>query len=327
MLFAALFGSVAKIDAGEILVADRLSNSVFRYSPGGSFLGTLVSNDTTHLNAPTGIQVSPDKSKLYVSSSQTNSVVVYNYNYANATATYAQTITDNLNFPSSILFSPTGDKFYVSNFASTSTSSGSVAVGVSQFNANGTSAGPNIVGGSLLQSTGLQWAANNELLVGGFNGVISKSTGGVAALSDYISPPPVLSGASGLLRVGTSLYVSAMFVPAVYKFDISGTPTIDNSFTISSLAFPQTVMLDPSGTGLLVGVLGSSAGNGNITHLGFNGILDPITVFAAHGDGTSGFQEATAMVYVVPEPSTFVLAFIAAALLLGRRGKILRYTF
>jgi hypothetical protein len=285
----------------EILVADRLSNSVYRYSTSGSFLGILVDHDDTHLNQPTGIQLSPDASKLYVSSSQTNSVVIYDYDYVSAT--YSQTITQNLTFPNSILFNAAGTKFYVANFAFNIVDDVPVPVGVAQFNANGTSAGPNIVGGSILQATGLEWASDNELLVGGFGGLVAKSTLGVSVLTDYITSPPILSGASGVLRIGTDLYVSALFVPAIYKFDITGAPAVVNSFTINSLAFPQGVIAAPDGNGLLVGVLGTIAGTGNISRIGFNGALDPISVFAPNGDGTNGFQEATAMV-VVPEPAS-----------------------
>jgi hypothetical protein len=289
--------------AAEILVADRLSNSVYRYSTSGSFLGILVDHDNTHLSQPAGIQVSPDGTKLYVSSSQTNSVVVYDYDYSAATATYSQTITQNLSFPNSILFNAAGDKFYVSNFAFDIVDDVPVPVGVSQFNADGTSAGANIVGGSILQTTGLQWASDDELIVGGYNGLVAKSSGGVSALADYINPTPALSGASGVLRIGTDLYVSAMFVPAIYKYDITGAPAVVSSFTINTLPFPETLIAAPDGNGLLVGVLGNIAGTGNISRIGFNGALDPITVFAPSGNGITAFQEATAMV-VVSEPAS-----------------------
>src|SRR5215469_17658766 len=66
--------------SAEILIADRLTNSIYRYTPDGQFLGVLV-NDPTNLNAPSGIQISPDRTELYVSSSNNSQVVRYDYNF------------------------------------------------------------------------------------------------------------------------------------------------------------------------------------------------------------------------------------------------------
>jgi len=289
--------------AGEVLVADRLTNSVYRYGDNGTYLGPLLSADP-NLNQPTGIQVSPDKTKLYVSSSQTNSVVEYQYNYSAGTATYSKTITENLNFPNSILFNADGSKFYVSNFFKV-VGTAVVPVGVAQFNADGTSAGPNLVGGQLLSASGLAWSSTGQLLVGGHSpGMISQSDPALTVLADFMAPAPGLSGMSGLLRQGNDLYGAGMFASTLYKFDATTKAVLASA---PGLSFPQAIMAAPDGDGILVGILGVINGEGSITR--FSSDLTSSSVFAAAGSG--GFIEATAFVHV-PEPSSLVLAGFAA---------------
>jgi sugar lactone lactonase YvrE len=71
--------------AADLLVVDRLSNSVYRYSAGGALLGTVIDN-SADLNQPTGIGLSPDFKELYVSSSQHNHVMKYDYEAATGVA-------------------------------------------------------------------------------------------------------------------------------------------------------------------------------------------------------------------------------------------------
>ena len=101
----------------DLLVADRLSNSVYRYSAAGALLGTVVDN-SADLNQPTGIGMSPDFTELYVSSSQNNRVLKYDYDPATGVATNPTIFadaTDGLAFPNDIKFSPDGSKVYVAN--------------------------------------------------------------------------------------------------------------------------------------------------------------------------------------------------------------------
>lgn len=305
--------------AGEILVADRLSNSVYRYGEDGTYLGVVLDNDS-HLNQPTGIQISPDQTRLYVSSSQTNSVVEYDYSYGGS-ATYSQTITENLNFPNAIRFSPDGSKFYVSNFFKVVQDEQGedhvVPVGVAQFNADGTTAGPNLVGGALLSASGLEWDSGGNLLVGGFApGMISQSNPELTSLANFLGPTAALAGLSGLFRQGNDLYATAMFASTLYKID-EQTRSVLASYP--GLAFPQAIMAAPDGNGILVGILGVSNGAGHIAR--FNTGLTTTSVFAPAG---IGFTEATAFVHVTPEPSSLALAMLAAAGLLALRPKKLR---
>jgi DNA-binding beta-propeller fold protein YncE len=307
--------------AKEILIADRLTNSVYRYSESGTKLGILLT-DNVNLNQPSGMQVSPDLTKLYVASTQNNQVVRYDYNFAAGTATNPTVFADaadGLAFPSSIIFNPAGNKVYISNLGGT---------GVAQFNTDGTSAGAPISGGSSFQLTGMAFAPGGELLVGGFmnlagtDGSVAKSDAGITALADFVAPNPAILGTAGLLRVGNDLYVSGLFAGTLRKFNAT-TGAADGAFAVNGLSFPQGIIAAPDGNGMLVGILGVVAGGGSIARYGFDGT--PLGVFApAQGDPMNGFTEPTSMV-VVPEPASVVLVGVALAVLVaGARCRVCR---
>jgi hypothetical protein len=314
--------AAAFCQAGEFLVSDRLSNSVYRYSDGGTFLGTLLT-DNVNLNQPSGLQISPDHKTLYVASSVNSQVVRYDYNYAAGTATNPTVFASTgLMFPNYILFSKDGSKIYVSNLGGS---------GVAQFNTDGTSAGPPINGliggGSIFQYSGLAHAPTGELLVGGFQdfpagtaGSIAKSNAAISSISDFVAPSPTLNGAGNLLVIGNDLYATAGFAGRLNKYNAT-TGAVDAAFNApTNLPFPASMIAAPDGNGILVGVLGATDGDGNISRFGFDGT--PLGVFAQASPG-NGFREPTGIIYVnVPEPATVgllgiaVLAFGAVA---GRR--------
>jgi DNA-binding beta-propeller fold protein YncE len=313
---------VALCQAGEFLVSDRLTNSVYRYSDSGTFLGTLLT-DNVNLNQPSGLQLSPDNKKLYVTSSQNNRVVRYDYNNAAGTATNPTVFaTAGLSFPNSILFSKDGSKMYVSNLGGS---------GVAQFNPDGTSAGPPIngliAGGSIFQYSGLAHAPTGELLVGGFQdfpagaaGAIAKSNAAVTSISDFIAPSPTLNGVGNLLVIGNDLYATAGFAGQVNKYNATTGAVAAGFNAPSNLAFPASMVRAPDGNGILVGILGFSDGTGNISRFGFNGT--PLGVFAQANPG-NGFTEPTGIVYVnIPEPVTVGLlgiAILACGIVTSRR--------
>jgi DNA-binding beta-propeller fold protein YncE len=313
---AALLTSIrpATAHADQLLVADRLSNAVYRYSGNGTLLGTVLT-DNVNLNQPSGMALSPDSTKLYVASSANNQVVQYDYSLATGTATNPTIFGDaaeGLAFPSSILFSQDGSKVYVSNLGGT---------GVAQFNTDGTVAGPPVSGlvggGAYFQFSGMAFAPTGELLVGAFQdfpggttGAVAKSNAAISAIADFVAPSTSINGASGLLVDGDDLYVSGLFAGTVQRYDAT-TGALDPSFGLSGLAFPQGLLANPNGPGFLAGILGFANGSGNISKYGYDGSF--LGVFASAGGG--GFTEATSFVSVIPEPTTIGMLTCAAAAL------------
>jgi DNA-binding beta-propeller fold protein YncE len=297
--------------AGEFLISDRLSNSVYRYSESGTLLGTLLT-DNVNLNQPSGLQISPDNKKLYVTSSQNSRVVRYDYDFAAGAATNPTVFASTgLMFPNYILFSKDGNKIYVSNLGGS---------GVAQFNTDGTSAGAAIngaiAGGSIFQYSGLAHAPTGELLVGGFQdfpagtaGAIAKSNAAISSIADFIAPSSTLNGVGNLLVIGNDLYATAGFAGRVNKYNAT-TGAVDAAFNApTNLEFPASLVRAPDGNGILVGILGFQDGTGNISRFGFDGT--PLGIFAQATPGT-GFTEATGIIYVnVPEPATVGLMGIA----------------
>lgn len=315
LFFIAAFGSLASlVQAKQLLVADRLSNSVYRYNSGGVLLGTALV-DNVNISQATGLALSPDQTKLFVASAQNSRVMQYDYSVATGTATnpviFAEGALDGLSFPSSILFSQDGNRIYVSNLGGT---------GIAQFNTDGSSAGPAITGlvggGSVFQFSGLAFAPGGELLVGGFqdfpagtSGAVAKSNAAISTIADFVAPAASLNGASGLLVNGDHLYVTGLFAGNIQRFD-AATGAVDPSFNVSGLAFPQGLAAAPDGNGLLVGILGFAEGEGNISRYDFSGNL--LGVFAT--PSANGFTEATAFAVVTPEPTTIGLALTVVAL-------------
>jgi DNA-binding beta-propeller fold protein YncE len=307
-LFVAMIGltqSLPECAAKEILLVDRLSNSVVRYSPDGTPLGVLLT-DAVNLNLPDGLVVSPDLTKLYVASSQNSQVVQYDYNYALGTATNPTvfaTAADGLAFPNSMVFSQDGSKLYVANLND---------VGVTQLNAGGGSAGANLTGGSGTSFSGLAFAPGGELLAGGFfSGNVVKSNAGITAFADFIAPSAALTGAAGVMVNGNDLYVSGLFTGLVQRFNAT-TGALDPTFNVGNLPFQQGILLAPDGNGILVGVLGPGNSPGYIERFGFDGA--DLGLFAP-ANQVNGFAEPTAFV-TVPEPTSALLAALGLTSLL-----------
>jgi hypothetical protein len=295
--------------AAQLLVADRLTNKVFRYDEDGTFLNVVLS-DNINLNQPTGIAVSSDRTKLFVSSYQNGRVVSYDYNLASGTASNPTVFaTANLVSPNAIRFSHDGNTMYVSNLGGS---------GVAQFNSNnGSSAGPPITGfvgepfpgnptaGDIFQFSGLEFAPTGELLVAGFQnfpggnkGAIARSNAAITTISNFIGPSASLNGASGLLVHGDDLYVTGMFASNIQRFDAQ-TGQVDSSFLVSDLEFPQQLIAAPDGNGFLVGILGLNDGEGHIAHYDFDGDLVGDGKFAENVSVTGvGFTEATAFTVI-----------------------------
>ncbi len=309
--------------AAEILIGDRLNSAVHRYTVDGDYIATLVT-DPANIVQLSAMQISPDYRYLYVASAGNNQVTRYDYSYKNGTATNPipfATGAQGLAFPGGVLVSPDGGTIYVGNIGGT---------GVAQFNADGTPAGSPVlgmIGGTIPLFSGLAYAPTGEILVAGYQDVVTQTTGGVGkidagftTLSDLVAPTTSLSGAATMLVVGNDLYVSAGNAGTVSKFSaLDG--SVDGDFvTITGLGFPAGLLAAPDGNGILVGELSNVDGQGSILRYDFNGTF--IEQFAP-AVASGGFSEATALVLVnVPEPATcgmMAVALVSIACIARRR--------
>lgn len=298
--------------AADVLVADRLSNNVYRYSETGEFLGAVLpapgDDDPLHLSQPVGLALSPDFKHLYVSSFQNARVIRYDYDYATGTASSGMVFadaSDGLASPNAILFSEDGGTMYVANLGET---------GVARFNMDGSLAGPPLFfeppdTATHVLLSGLAWTPDDELLVNSFRNKPTGAQGAVGRLNDaqtaiesYIEPSTALRGASGLIVHDDFVYVTGMFAGTIRRFHLAD-GSLDAAFAVNGLSYPQGLMASPHGNGLLVGILGVINGQGHIAHYDFSGALIGDGVFAAPGGG--GFTEGTAFITVPDLPGDF----------------------
>jgi hypothetical protein len=301
---SAVVAACAVVRGDEILVADRLTNSVYEYSPSGQFLKTVLV-DNTNLNAPTGIQISPDLTKLYVASSQNNELVQYNFDVGTGTASnpvVLATSAQGINYPSSIAYDAANSHIYVSNLGG----------GVVQLNLDGTSAGPLLVGTtqpseSYTEFSGLGLALDGSLVVGAFEdntfskGGILKSNTAITKLTDLTPPTAALNGGGALVVKGNDVFITSLFASRLGAYNaITGAP--DPAFTpATGLAYPESITLAPGGNSLLVGLLGYVAGQGQIARYSLTGAYQG-TFAVAQSNPSLGFEEATSII-TVPPPS------------------------
>jgi DNA-binding beta-propeller fold protein YncE len=310
-----IVGQAAQVSAA-LLVVDRLNNTVYRYSNSGALVNTVIT-DNANLSQPAGIALSPDLSKLYVSSTLNNRVMQYDYNAVTGSASNPTIFADGadgLAFPNQVLFNPAGNRVYVSNLGGS---------GVAQFNLDGSSAGAPvngvIGGGAFFQYSGMAFAPSGELIVGaykdfpgGTQGAVAKSNAGITSLNNFIAGTTALEGLTGMLVQGFNLYVAAGDAGNVRRYNVS-TGELDAGFGLSGLEFPQGLANAPDGNGMIVGILTNTNGAGYIARYDFNGAL--LGTFAPNGGG--GFSEPTAFTFAVPEPAGLSLIAAASAMLLS----------
>jgi DNA-binding beta-propeller fold protein YncE len=328
-------------EAGQYLVADRLLGRVLRYSSGGSYLGTLI-NDPTLGVGPTaggisGITLSPNQSRLYVSDRSSNRIAVFSYNGSSASKLFDITAVSaapsTLFVPATVLFSQDATKIYAANLGPfTPLPAGNT---VAQLTPNGASAGPDLTGGPMVGRSGLAFNPAGDLLVSSFSlfgdGGVLRFNSGTNQFVPLVTDRPELRGAGNLLVVGNDLYVAAGGGGRVGKFNAT-TGAIVSSFGTSgyipNLAFPASLALGPNGNSLLVGVLGATNGDSRVDEYDFNGNLLRVWASDTHlanfpgGDGQPpvasafGFSEPTGIVFsTIPEPSSVVLVMSVMAIL------------
>jgi sugar lactone lactonase YvrE len=287
-----LSGLVPTAVAGELLVADRLTNRVLRYSETGSFLGVLL-DDQVNLAEPNGLALSPDGTQLYVASRLNNSIVRYDYDRTSA-SNPTVVVDSGITVPASLLFSESGDTLYVSNLGFQFD-----GATVAQFTPHGASAGPDLTGGTPAGRSGLAFAPNGSLLVSSFQeGAVLQYNETTSLFEDFVPANQAILGASNLLVLDNHLYVTAGFTGAVMRFDAT-TGAIDPTFTpISNLAFPAGIVPAPDGNGLVVASLGFTNGTGQIDRYSLDGQF--LETFAPNSDAdpSMGYREPTGILTV-----------------------------
>jgi hypothetical protein len=342
------FASTGTTRAGEYLVGDRTLGRVLRYSETGTFIATLLydpslgSGTGTSDGGITGITLSPDQTKLFVSDRLSNRVAVYSYNGSSASHLYDITALTSypstLYVPAGVLFSQDASKIYVANlgpFDSFQLPAGNTVGQIVA--ATGTSAGPDLTGGPANGRAGLAYSPNGDILASMFGfstgGGVLRYDSGAGQFVDFITPRSELRGAANLLVVGNDLYVAAGYGGRVGKFSAL-TGTLDTSFGTNgyigpdaNFAFPASLALGAGGNSILVGVLGATTGDSRIDQYSFNGTPVGSGPWANNatssnypngtnnppGNNIQGFTEPTAIVHsTVPEPSTAILALLAA---------------
>lgn len=328
--------------AGQYLIGDRTLGRVLRYSEDGTFLGTLIRDSSLGAGVGmndggiTGLTLSPDQSRLYVSDRLNNRIAVYNYTGYSASHLFDITAIaaapSTLVVPSGTMFSQDGSTLYVANIGPFNQFQLPAGDRVGQVTPDGASAGPDLTGGSATGRAGFEFTPGGDLLVSTFNvvgsGGVLRFDSSVNQFVDFITPRTELRGAGTMLRVGEDLYVVAGYGGRLGKFG-ANTGALDTSFGTNGylgpsvdFAFPASIALGPNGDSILVGILGATTGDSRIEEYDFDGnslgvwaTSEHETNFPPNGTGTApssiilGFSEPTGIAFstIVPEPSSVLL--------------------
>jgi hypothetical protein len=322
--------AASAVSFGYVLIADRPQNRILKYSDSGTFLNVVV-EDATNLggvgnaSGPNALGVTPDGTKLFVSSLN-SSVVRYDFN--GTTASNPLKIVSNtgstINDPGGILVAPGGPIVYVANRGF------GFADSVARFDFAGIGIGDDLDGGGFTGRTGLAYSPSFDVLAGVFGSDFMGGGpgGGVVRYDEanmtfvpLVPNSPAIAGVASLLVNGNDLYLTASvgadFQGRVAKYNVA-TGAIDATWGTGglitpALSFPSGLTETADGSGFLVSMLTfATTGAGRVDRYLYDGT--PMGVWASNSTANPalGFVEATALLQVVPEPST-----LTGALMLG----------
>jgi DNA-binding beta-propeller fold protein YncE len=286
-----------------------------------------------------GIVLSPDQSRIYLTDRNQSRVVVYSNHGNSATELFqfSSNGASTIQSPASMLFSQDGTKLYIANLG---LSPAPATDQVAQVTPDGLSAGPDLTGGPPKGRSGMAFDPQGRLLVGNFNllepggGNVLRFDTNTNQFENFIGPSDSLTGASGLLVQGNDLYVSALG-GSVSKYDVT-TGALQTDFGVAgsiplSMTFnlPGNMIVSADGTTFLVGVPTQSDGLGDIQRFTSDGTLSQFAQSANLADNfpspaginglpaavAFGFSEATGLVYttIIPEPASVALMLVGVA--------------
>ena len=206
-----------------------------------------------NLNQPSGLTVSPDFSKLYVTSFQNASVIQYDYDSRRHGGPDPGGIRANA---ADGLASGFGEvqpeRQYGLRVESRRNGRGPLQSGRFERRCAGERIDRGRHNFPVLRSrlrSGRRIARRRvSKAPAGANGAVAKSGLPVNWIFEFIGPGPSLNGASGLLVQGNSLYVTSMFAGNISRYDVNS-GVLDPGFSVTGLAFPQGIMLAPDGNG------------------------------------------------------------------------------
>jgi len=295
LLLASLLSDAFATAAPQVLVVDRITSRVLSYDVNGNLIGVVL-DDPNHLDEPNALALSHDRTQLYVTSREGDAVVRYDFN--GTTASNPQVLIDSgVNGPANLLFSDDGQTLYVANLGDQGMA-GFDGSSVSQFDPNGTSAGPDLTGGFASGRSGLAFDPAGNLMVSAFGeGTVYKYNSGTQSFETFIGPESQLAGAGNLLVVGNSVLVPGGFSGSVLKYDATSGVEDTGFGPIFGLEFPASLALAPDGSGFLLGILGFADGTGRIEKYTFDGELSE-TYPNSSADPNQGFAEASGLLTI-----------------------------
>jgi sugar lactone lactonase YvrE len=285
---------VAPAQAVDMLYVSMSDNTVVRYdttgNDGTTIAATKATFATTFINDPQGLTFD-SSGNLYVSNIGNSTISKFN-----SSGVYQSigSISTNLNQPSAIVFDTTGNLFAANVYTST----------INKFNSSGGFAGSfgsypilNNARGLAFDSLGYLYASNSAE-----NNIVKFDSTGTAQLfisklSGYLTNPNGIA-----FDTSGNFYVANYFNFTISKFSSSGT-FLGNIGSTANLNQPQGIAFDTSGNLYATNITGT------------------ISKFDSSGNFLTSWSTGTTprmlafQPTIVPEPSAYALAAIAAGMI------------
>ncbi|MGD0383525.1 MAG: NHL repeat-containing protein, partial [Thermoguttaceae bacterium] len=242
--------------AGQLLVADRVSNQILEYNLDGSFRRVVVASNSSPLSTPASMAFGSG-TDLFVTSQGSGNVLQYNW----ATGAYLGVFASGLYGPSGLLFDNANNRLYVSEFGNFDGQeivcyNASSGAEIARFgNGSGGAARADMTMGSDGKLYVSDW----------YDGQIMRFNPANNYSAEVFAGAANLWGSNGLLfDPSGNLDVVGMLSNNVYQFNGSGAAVGELVPAAGGgLNFPSDVVIDPDGN-LLVSNMGDYIADGYI---------------------------------------------------------------